>query len=239
MKILNKIRRALSKIIPLGDKLLFPEHCIVCGEKIEGDTWKYVCLRCRTSIPIPESSEQTINKLAELHGFDNLNFINVYCLFSSTEKFPFNKLIYALKYKGVKDIGQKFGEMLGETVKQNSDVKYDYVVPVAIHSAKKRERGYNQSVYIAKAVAEVLGSCLELELARRKEYTTSQTKLSARDRIFNVKDIFEIVQQEKVKNKTILIIDDVLTTGSTVNSLAGAFLEAGARRIDVATLMRA
>ncbi len=239
MAIIKIIFRTVSKIVSLGENLFFPEHCYVCGGKIVGDAEQFACLRCLSSLPLPESSEQTINKLAEIHGFDNLNFINAYCLFSSTDEFPFERLIYALKYRGVKDIGQKFGSMLGEAVKRNSDVGYDYVVPVAIHSAKKRERGYNQSVFIAKAVAEVLESKLELELARRKEYTCSQTKLSVRERIFNVKNIFEIIEAEKIKNKIILIIDDVLTTGSTVNALAGVFLEAGARRVDVAALMRA
>jgi len=239
MEILKKFGRTAAKFALSGRNLLFPEHCYVCGEKISGDFGQIVCLRCRASMPVPESSEQTINRLAEFHGFDNLNFINVFCLFSTSDEFPFERLIYALKYGGVTKIGQVFGTMLGELVKQNTEVKYDFVVPVPIHPAKKRERGYNQSVYIARAVSEAIGSNLELDIARRKEYTFSQTKLSARDRIFNVKNIFEVVQAEKVKNKVILLVDDVLTTGSTLNSLAGTFLDAGARRIDVAALMRA
>ncbi|MEJ5245516.1 MAG: ComF family protein [Bacteroidota bacterium] len=239
MEILKKFGRAAVKFALSGRNLLFPEHCYVCGEKIPGDFGQIVCLRCRASLPVPESREQTINRLAEIHGFDNLNFIDAFCLFSPTDEFPFERLIYALKYGGVTKIGQVFGAMLGELVKQNTGVKYDFVVPVPIHPAKKRERGYNQSVCIARAVSEAIGSNLELDIARRKEYTFSQTKLSARDRIFNVKNIFEVVQTEKVKNKVILLVDDVLTTGSTLNSLAGAFLDAGARRIDVAALMRA
>jgi|YNPMSStandDraft_2_1061718.scaffolds.fasta_scaffold03198_5 ComF family protein len=220
-------------------ELIFPSHCYVCGEKLTDDYKEFICSRCLYSMPSSEESEQIINDLAQIHGFDNLHFLNAYCLFKSTDEMPFEKLIYSLKYKGVTKIGEFLGKMLGELIRQKSDVIYDYVIPVPIHKAKERERTYNQSHFIAKAVAEVINSKFEPKLVIRKIYTDTQTKLSAKDRLFNVKHIFEVIDKSLLKNTTILIVDDVLTTGSTVNSLAETLLEADARRIDVATLMRA
>lgn len=235
----NSFKIKIINLIKGFQELVFPLHCYVCGEKLDLDENEIICNKCLFSMPCSEESEEIINHLAQVHGFDNLHFLNAYCLFKSTNEFPFENLIYGLKYKGITKIGETFGIMLGELIKQKTDTIYDYVIPVPIHKAKERERTYNQSYFIAKAISNVINSNLKTDLVKRKVYTNTQTKLSSKDRIFNVKHIFKVTDKNAIKNRTILLVDDVLTTGSTINSLAETLLEAGARRIDVATLMRA
>lgn len=220
-------------------ELIYPTHCYVCGERLADEKFQFVCQQCFYSMPIAEESSVIINEIAKIHGFDNLHFINAYCLFKSNDDYPFEKLIYALKYNGIKQIGIEFGKILGQLIKNKSYTKYDYIIPVPIHKAKERERGYNQSFYIAKAVAEVLETKLNNKVVKRIKYTDTQTKLDAGERINNVRNIFQVIDRTSINNKNLLIVDDVLTTGSTMNSLAEILLEEGARQVDVATLMRA
>lgn len=175
--------------------------------------------------------------MEELIGSDNLNITHAHVLLKLDENENYLQIIHSFKYSGKSNIGVELGKILGRKIRKSGE-KYDYVIPVPIHTAKKRERGYNQSDYIAEAIAEELGiEALEKAVIRR-EYTVSQTTLSATERLENMKDVFLVKSPEIIQGKSLLIVDDVLTTGSTINSLAGVLIESGALSCDAASILK-
>ena len=110
-------------------------------------------------------------------------------------------------------------------------------MPIPLHKTKFKERGYNQSEFIAKGINNILKKKERFDIVRRTKYTKSQALLSPEERKTNVKNVFEIDEVYKISDKIILLVDDVLTTGSTINNCALALLEKGAKRVDAATLL--
>jgi ComF family protein len=106
---------------------------------------------------------------------------------------------------------------------------------IPIHAARRRERGYNQAELIARGVADALGLPL-LDVMRRTRYTGTQTALSEQQRLVNLQNAFIVHSPDLIRNARILLIDDVLTTGATLNTAAEALLMAGARRVDALTI---
>jgi len=149
-------------------------------------------------------------------------------------------LIYALKYYGYWQVGVELGIELGAAVQLLAPTRYDAIVPVPIHPARRRERGYNQADAIAEGVQRLLRIPVLLDAIRRTRYTQSQTRLSAGERRTNTEGAFgQGSQAARLQGATILLVDDVFTTGSTLRSVATCALELGAARADAATLVAA
>jgi ComF family protein len=130
-------------------------------------------------------------------------------------------LIHELKYKGNKEAGVFLGQQLGETIKDAPLFQgIDYLIPVPLHPKRERQRGYNQSLMIAQGIHEVTGIPIGDKYLVRGIYTETQTHKTAEERFKNVKDIFEVHFADELKGKHVLLIDDVLTTGATLESCA-------------------
>jgi ComF family protein len=115
-------------------------------------------------------------------------------------------------------------------------LNYDFIIPIPIHLSKKRERGFNQSFIIASRIADEVGLVLNNNILYRHKYTVTQTILDKNERYKNMKDVFSTKNNEILQNKSVLLIDDVLTTGSTVNSAAEILIKNGASKVGVATI---
>jgi ComF family protein len=216
-----------------------PKYCLVCNNAIErGDPSTYLCDECYHNMPFAPSSEEIMDRMFEIWNADEIAISRICSLFSVKDENYMN-LIHNLKYYSLKNIGIELGKLLGNRLLQDNMNEYDGIIPVPIHNTKERERGYNQSFFIAKGVSEILQIAPNNNLVRRKIYTQTQTTLNVAQRKSNVEDIFEINNKNNsslIKNTSFLLIDDVFTTGSTLNSLATTLLNAGARKIDCATL---
>lgn len=138
--------------------------------------------------------------------------------------------IHVLKYENDTRIGPVLGEML-DNVLWNSDVDFDLIIPVPLHKARQRKRGYNQSRFIAQGVSG--GHVIEDVLIRHR-YTTSQTELSSRERQINVQGAFRA--HPELSGHRVLLVDDVCTTGSTLLACAQALVDVGVDRIYAATV---
>jgi ComF family protein len=150
------------------------------------------------------------------------------------------ELIYALKYHNKPSIGAELGRELGEFLASQLLTDYDALVPVPLHPARVRERGYNQAEILANGIARVLAIPAQPSWIRRSRYTRSQTLLSAKERTHNLQNV--IVggkERESIRNMRILLVDDILTTGATLNYCALALLECGARRVDAIVVAKA
>jgi ComF family protein len=133
-------------------------------------------------------------------------------------------LIHQLKYKGNKEAGVFLGQQLGESIKEAPLFQgIDYLIPVPLHPKREKKRGYNQSLMIARGIHEVTGIPIGDQFLVRAIYTETQTKKSSEERFKNVKDIFELHHADELESKHILLIDDVLTTGATLESCAHKF----------------
>ena len=142
-----------------------------------------------------------------------------------------------LKYQGQTAAGQALGRALGRMLERESLAEArPVVVPVPLHGSRLRERGYNQSVLIARAMARVLDLSLEDRALKRVRATETQTNLDSAERGANMEGAFRSRRRDRVRERRVLLVDDVVTTGATANACAAALLEAGASEVDVATV---
>jgi len=231
----------INRLFSLVMDFIYPPHCVVCSSyiiKSENES-KFLCKKCLFSFPLAPAPEIITNEIESLIGADDLAVHKFYSLMRSDIENPFFSLIYSMKYHGKLSIGYEAGKLLGKLLLKENCPKYDLIIPVPIHIAKKRERGFNQSDNIARGISEVIDVKWSDEVVSRSKYTLSQTNFDAITRKHNVKNIFQIELPSEIEGKTVLIIDDVLTTGSTINSLADTLLMNKCLRADAATIFRA
>ena len=199
--------------------LFYPSVCAACGNTLY--KWeRLVCVRCRNFLPKTGYEQNEDNPLAQLfYGKVRLKAVTA-CFFFSKEG-KVQHLIHELKYKGNADAGIFLGQELGKSIKEAllfQDI--DYLIPVPLHPKKKKQRGYNQSTLIAQGVSEVTGIPVDESFLVRQVNTATQTHKSKEERWQNVKDIFEVRHLEQLEGKYVLLIDDVLTTGATLEACA-------------------
>ena len=193
--------------------LIYPSVCAACGTPLF--KWeKLVCTRCRSLLPKTGYELNEDNPLARLfYGRVRLKAVTA-CFFFSKEG-KVQRLIHELKYKGNADAGVFLGQELGKTIKEVPLFEgLDYLIPVPLHPKREKERGYNQSMMIARGVNEVTG------IPVGDQYLFRSVNTSKEERWQNVKDIFEVKHAEQLEGKYVLLIDDVLTTGATLEACA-------------------
>ena len=201
--------------------LFYPRVCAACGESLMKNE-ETVCLKCRYTLPRTGYELHPDNPLAQsFYGRANLHAVTACFFFAKSGKV--RHLIHQLKYKSNKEAGVFLGQQLGETIKEAPLFKgIDYLIPVPLHPKREKQRGYNQSLMIAQGVSEITGIPIGEKYLIRSVYTETQTHKSAEDRFKNVKDIFEVRFADELIGKRVLLIDDVLTTGATLESCANA-----------------
>jgi ComF family protein len=217
------------QIIPLILDFIIPRFCVSCGRKLKTGE-QFICSNCFSQIArlSDKEIENEYNR-----KFNNSEFVSSYtALFNFEEGGKLQDLIHELKYNRKFGIGVFLGKILADA---NYDLlkkwDADLIIPIPLFHLKKIERGFNQSDYIAKGVAEKLGIPYYTATAKRIRNTPSQTKLNLLERTENMRDAFKIKKPSKIKGKKIIIVDDVITTGATVRELAKILKESGAKDI--------
>ena len=208
-----------SRLINSILELFYPSICAACGTSLF--RWEHlVCTRCRNFLPHTGYERNEENPLAQLfYGRVRLKAVTSCYFFSKEGKVQ--HLIHELKYKGNRDAGVFLGQELGKTIKDAplfQDI--DYLIPVPLHPKREKKRGYNQSMVIAHGVSEVTDIQIGVDFLIRSVNTATQTHKSKEERWQNVKDIFELRHAERLEGKYVLLIDDVLTTGATLEACA-------------------
>lgn len=217
-------------------ELFFPRICLVCGDSLLHQE-KLVCLHCLHELPRTNFHLEERNPVAELfYGRVRVEFATAFFVFSKGSKYQ--KLIHALKYKGMKEVGVLLGSHFGNDLKTSLlFLDIDIVCPVPLHPKKEKMRGYNQSEYIAKGISNGLNKKLSTGNLIRKTYTDSQTRKGRYERWENVEGIFELSNPHEFEGKHILLVDDIVTTGSTLEACAVAILSStNASKVSIATL---
>lgn len=146
------------------------------------------------------------------------------------------RLIHQLKYKGRRDVGIFIGKLMGEELRKSDFNQSDLVVPVPLHKSRLRQRGYNQSDCFAEGLAEGLKINFSFNALNRREATSTQTRKHRFERYKNVDNIFQVPDSSVIEGKNILLVDDVITTGSTLISCAEAILSVPNTKVYVAAI---
>ena len=216
----------------------FPKVCIISDIKIpQNNSNPYISDEIIKNLDKPSRQD--------LYLLENkLDANNTFTCFVTKGNNDVNKILHHLKYKGFSNLGLFFGEYISENVLENySDIrkKYNIICPVPLHKTKLRERGYNQSDFIVRGINKTLKLDYFPELVIRSRYTKSQTKLPYPERVSNVKNAFNINPKfaNMVKKKHIILVDDVVTSGSTLNEVIKVLKESGATNVFAVTIAMA
>ena len=149
---------------------------------------------------------------------------------------PARKLIWHLKYDNRPDIGTWLGRWLGDTLADGSFGTFDAIVPVPLHPTRLRARGYNQAEYIANGIAAVTGVEVLPQAVARVRATETQTKKTSLERVENMEGVFRLSPKPELRHRTVLLVDDVMTTGATLEAVGRELIRAEPRALKVATL---
>jgi ComF family protein len=228
----------MSYIYDLWDdfiSLLFPRLCYGCGNHLMRNE-NLICTECYVVIPRTGYHTFEDNPVARLFWGR--------CLIEKAAAFSFyNKgsrirsLIHNLKYKGVEEIGFELGRIYGLTLKSSGFTNdIDLILPVPLHKLKKRIRGFNQSEIISKGISEATGLPVDVLSLSRINVSETQTKRSRYERWINVEGIFCVPDPKDIKGKHVLLVDDVITTGSTIESCANELLKVEGVKVSVVAL---
>ncbi len=215
--------------------IIYPKTCEACGEPLLGGE-KLICTQCLVSLP-RTNTHLVPDELMERRFWGKINVSNTMAYVRFSKKSKVQRLLHQLKYKNKPELGVFLGELYGKDLKEAGfDKNIDLIIGVPLHSEKEKQRGYNQANCIAEGLSKALEVPYSTTIARKVISTDTQTKKSRFERFMNVKDAFEITDKENIKNKHIAVVDDVLTTGSTIESFAKVLLENGCAGITVITI---
>ena len=213
--------------------LLFPELCNGCGTHLYYGE-KEICTKCLFDLPYTDYHLFKENRVAkQLWGRLACNAAMAMLYFRKGTKVQ--NLIHSLKYKDKTAVGIKLGNLLGERLKLSEQYAgIDLIISVPLHPKKERARSYNQSKYIADGIAEILNVPVSSSHLLRKLHTSSQTKKARYIRYENMQDVFQISNIEELKNLHILLVDDVITTGATIEACGNSLLTANIAKLSIA-----
>ena len=219
--------------------LFFPRRCVVCGRFLGTDE-EDLCATCREDLPLTYQWDIVQNAAFERLA-RRFEVEAAAALFFFGAESDYRKIIYGIKYGGRRQLARQMGRLLGSHLAESRQFsRCQAVVPVPLHPLRRWKRGYNQAEEIARGVAESFGLPLETKLLRRHRHTKTQTRLSGAAKTKNVQGAFRIddgraaaLREQGIRQ--LLLIDDVLTTGSTLAASAAPLTAAGFR-ISCATL---
>ena len=216
--------------------LLFPRLCLACSQPITFDE-KYICLNCQATLP--ETDFHLFPKNAFTERFDGrLPIETAAALFFFTKKSRTQHLIHQIKYEDKREVAFELGRLFGQKLVQQPHFQdINYIIPVPMHPKKRIRRGFNQAEVFANGLSEVLQIPVETSVLKKIKMTESQTKMSRLQRMNNTEDVFQITNPSLLQGKSILIVDDVMTSGATLESCANVLLEAAPNlKINFATI---
>lgn len=216
--------------------LVYPRLCEGCSKTLLAEE-EVLCLNCNI-YNLPRTAYHHIAENETAMRFaGRFNFVKATSLAYFTAEGLLQHLLHGLKYDDKQYIGHYLGKQLGYDLLQTNWHKgIDVIIPVPLHPKKEAIRGFNQSLLIANGVSEALQIPVDEDTLARNRFTDSQTQKTREERIINMQDAFEIRYPERIEHKHILLVDDVLTTGATLESCALALLKANGVSISIATI---
>lgn len=232
MSTLQRPTPALSALLDL----LFPRICAGCGKSISGISAAPVCLLCLHQLPHTGFASLADNPIEKIFS-GRIDIRSAHSEFYYSQESVIRTLIHELKYKGKKDIGIFLGSIIGRSLKNSMRFSsIDLLVPLPLYPDREYKRGYNQSELICAGISQILSVPVESESLARVRNTTSQTKKHRTERWMNMENSFKVLKPEKLFQKHVLLVDDVITTGASVEACAQALQDADITSLSIATI---
>jgi ComF family protein len=214
--------------------LFYPQYCAACNQELM-ETEYCICSRC--SVKLPQTNFHLLNNNpVEKIFWGRVHINHATACFYFTKESLMQQIIHQVKYQGRKDVGHFMGQWMGRLLLQDkllADISA--IVPVPLHPAKEKQRGYNQAALLAEGISEVF-SVKTYDAIKRLNYNETQTHKGRVARWQNVKDIFKLNSTCDLQGRHVLLIDDVVTTGATLEACASALAQIPFIKISIATL---
>ena len=204
--------------------LIFPRLCLACENPLpHGEP--FICLDCQLTLPQTDFHEHKKNIFTEKF-VGRIPLEAGAALFYFTKKSKTQHLIHQIKYADKREAGMALGRFLGQKLVQSPHFQgIDYILPVPLHEKKKILRGYNQAEVFADGLSDIMNIPVEKKILIKIKKTDSQTRKSRLERLKNTEDVFHLTNPSVLEGKSILIVDDVLTSGATLEACALAILD--------------
>jgi ComF family protein len=212
--------------------LFFPRYCRGCESAlVRGE--ELICTECILEMP---RSDYHINKENSFYKRINgrIPVKYVMTLFKFVKGSRVQQILHALKYQNQPEIGKLLGRVYGNELKNSGYAsEFDLIIPVPIHSSRRRKRGYNQSDEFGKGLSEILEIPCSDVVMERKSKTETQTKKSKLQRWENVSEVFGVLKPNEIQGKKILLVDDVVTTGATLEACGKLLVDFGCKELSI------
>lgn len=212
--------------------VVYPNHCATCAQDLNSNE-QFLCLTCLYDLPYiaaDKSNELRLNQL--FWGREDVQ--NTFSLFNYQKGNQVQDLLHLIKYQKKTNLARFFGAKLGQVISSAAEI--DCIIPVPLHPKKLKTRGFNQSSLIAKGISDTLTLPVNEKLVKRIVHNPTQTSVSKYERWNNVRDIFQVPNPSKLIGKHVLLVDDVLTTGATLEACIKQLLKVENCKVSVATL---
>ena len=216
--------------------LLFPHICAGCGSDIISEE-SVLCMHCVAELPETNFEKHQNNPVEKLF-YGRLQLANASSQYYFSKESLIQRLMHLLKYKGNKDLGLQLGRMMGQSLKDSGRFEVDALIPLPLFPAKQKRRGYNQSAIICDGMKETMNIPVWNDVITRPQHTETQTRKGRIERWKNIEGKFELITPQKISGKHILLVDDILTTGATLEACGGELLNAENVKLSVATLCK-
>jgi ComF family protein len=215
--------------------LFFPHICNGCGTDVI-DAENLLCLRCLTALPVTNFFDQPGNPV-EQKFYGRMPVCNAAAAYFFTKDSLLQHLVHQLKYRGNKDNGIYLGELVGQQLAASARfANVDAIVPLPLNKRRQKKRGYNQALMIANGMASYIRKPVLESAVIRMVYTETQTQRSRITRWENMEGVFKVVDPEALKNRHILLVDDIITTGATLEACGAEILKVEGSTLSIGAL---
>ena len=215
--------------------IIFPHVCDGCGSDLLNIESR-LCIRCFASLPETNFEEHPGNPVEKIF-WGRLLIVNATAQFYFTKESLMQHLMHQFKYKGNKDLGLQLGRMMGNALKaSNRFNNIDALIPLPLFPSKEKKRGYNQATILCEGIAEILNRPVLSNIITRPQHTETQTKKGRIERWRNIEGKFQLQEHQSIQNKHLLLVDDVVTTGATLEACGNELLYGENVKLSIATL---
>lgn len=214
--------------------LFFPTVCYGCGSDLVRKQ-QLLCLRCIGKIPFTGFPGKSGNPVEKIF-WGRMNVESASSLVYFSKETIVAKLLHQLKYKGKKEVGEYCGRLIGEAMRDSGiSGTIDAIIPLPLYKNKEKMRGYNQAAVICSGIGSIINKPVFANVIRRNSFTETQTRKNRLERWENMQERFVLQDASIIEGRHVLLVDDVITTGATLEACGSVILQSKATKLSIFT----